>query len=125
MSDKIDLKFNPNDWTQVVIESQDLAFVSGIESIRQHLRQRFQFFRGEYKHNLTRGIPYHDEFFKKNPNPIVMDTILKDVILTTPGVIELLSFSMELDNSTRILSIPFKVLTSDGILDYTGEIPLG
>jgi len=125
MSDIVDLKLDENNWSCVVIENQDLGFVSGIESIRQHLKQRFQFFRGEYKHDLTRGIPYHDEFFKKNPNPVVMDSILKDVILTTPGVIELLSFSMEINNSTRILNIPFKVMTSEGILDYSGEIPLG
>lgn len=125
MSDIVDLKLDPNDWNYVLIEGQDLATVSGIEAIEQHLRQRLQFFRGEYKHDLTRGIPYHDEFFKKNPNPIVMDSILKDVILETPGVTELLSFQLDLDESTRILSVTFKVDTDSGILDYTKEISLG
>ena len=125
MSDIIDLKLDTNNWGYIVIENQDLGIVYGIESIRQHLRQRFQFFRGEYPHDLTRGIPYHDEFFKKNPNPIVIDTILKDVILTTQGIIELLSFTMEVINSERFLDINFKAMTDDGILDYSGEIPLG
>lgn len=125
MSDIVDLKLDPDDWNYVLIEGQDLATISGIDAIEQHLRQRLQFFRGEYKHDLTRGIPYHDEFFKKNPNPIVMDSILKDVILETPGVIELLSFQLDLDESTRILSVTFKVDTDSGILDYTKEISLG
>lgn len=125
MSDIVDLKLDTDDWNYVLIEGQDLATVSGIDAIEQHLRQRLQFFRGEYKHDLTRGIPYHDEFFKKNPNPIVMDSILKDVILETPGVIELLSFQLDLDESTRILSVTFKVDTDSGILDYTKEISLG
>jgi len=125
MSDIIDLKLDSDNWNYVLIEGQDLATVSGIDAIEQHLKQRFQFFRGEYKHNLTRGIPYHDEFFKKSLNPIVMDSILKDVILETPGIIELLSFSIELDDQTRILSVIFKVSTDSGILDYNGKIPLG
>jgi hypothetical protein len=124
LSDIIDLKLNPDNWSQVVIESQDLGTVSGLDAIKQHLKQRFQFFRGEYPQDLTRGIPYHDEFFKKNPNPIVVDTILKDVILTTPGIIELLSFSMELINIERFLEINFKANTTSGILNYTGKIPL-
>lgn len=120
-----DLKLDPNNWDHILIENQDLSTVSDLEAIEQHLRQRYQFFRGEYKHDLTRGIPYHDEFFKKNPNPIVMDTVIKDVTLTTPGIIELLLFKMELDNSERLLTIDIKVKTDVGILDYTGEIPLG
>lgn len=120
-----DLKLDPDNWNYILIINQDLATVNDIEAIEQHLRQRLQFFRGEYKHDLSRGIPYHDEFFKKNPNPIVMDYILKDVILTTPGIVELLSFTMDLDNSTRLLSIDFKVDTDYGTLDYSDDIPLG
>ena len=125
MSDIIDLKLDPTDWNYILIENQDLGIVSGIDAIKQHLRQRLQFFRGEYAHDLTRGIPYHDEFFKKNPNPIVMDYVLKDTILTTPGIIELLSFSMDLDDSTRTLNIDFKVSTNYGDLVYSDDIPLG
>jgi len=125
MSEIIDLKLDPNNWNSILIENQDLATVDGIDAIEQHLKQRFKFFRGEYKYDLTRGIPYHDEFFKKNPNPIVMDTVLKDVILTTPGIIELTEFFMELDNATRILNVTFKTQTSAGELDYSEYIPLG
>lgn len=125
MADIVDLKLDPDNWNYILIENQDLAVVSGLEAIRQHLRQRLQFFRGEYAHDITRGIPYHDEFFKKNPNPIVMDYVLKDTILTTPGVTELLSFSMDLNNSTRILNIAFKVSTDYGNLVYSDDVPLG
>jgi len=125
MPDIIDLKLDPDNWNYVLIENQDLGIVTGVDAIEQHLRQRLQFFRGEYAHDLTRGIPYHDEFFKKNPDPIVMDYILKDTILTTPGVAELLSFVMDINNSTRILNISFKVSTDYGNLVYSDDIPLG
>lgn len=125
MSNIIDLKLDPNNWNYVLIENQDLATISDLDAIKQHLRQRLQFFRGEYAHDLTRGIPYHDEFFKKSPNPIVMDYVLKDTILTTPGVVELLSFSMDLNDSTRVLTIDFKVSTDYEDLVYSDDIPLG
>jgi hypothetical protein len=121
----IDLKLDENNWNYVTIEAQDLATVNGIDAIEQHLNQRFKFFRGEYKHDLRRGIPYHDEFFKKRPNPVVIDTILKSVIIDTPGVIELLEFKLEIINSTRTLQVIFKASTDEGILDYSGNIPLG
>jgi len=120
----IDLKLDSDDWTSVIIETQDLGVVNGIDAIEQHLKQRLQFFRGEYGYDLTRGIPYHDEFFKKRPNPVVIDSILKNVILTTPGITELLKFELEIENSTRELNIIFKANTDDGILDYSGTIPL-
>jgi len=120
----IDLKLDPDDWTSIIIDAQDLDTVNGIDAIEQHLKQRLQFFRGEYKHDLTRGIPYHDKFFKKTPNPIVIDSILKDVILTTPGITELLKFTIELYSATRLLTVTFKANTDEGILDYTGTIAL-
>lgn len=119
----IDLKLDPITW-DLVIENNDIATVDGIDAIKQNLRQRLQCFRGEYRWNLTRGVPYHDEFFKKNPNPIVMDTILKNVILNTEGIIELTKFVLDFNSSSRILDIDFKCITIEGELDYSGEIPL-
>lgn len=120
-----DLKLDPDNWDYVLIENQDLATVEDLDAIKQHVRQRLQFFRYEYKYDLTRGIPYHDDFFKKNPNPVVMDAILKDVILTTPGITELLSFSMVEDSTQRLLTVTFKADTDYGILDYSNDVPLG
>ena len=120
-----DLKFDPDNWEYILIENQDLATVEDLEAIKQHVRQRLQFFKNEYKHDLTRGIPYHDDFFKKNPNPVIMDAILKNVILTTPGIIELLSFSMIEDSTLRLLTVTFKADTDYGILEYSNEVPLG
>ena len=120
---EVDLKLDTVTW-DLVIENNDIATVEGIEAIRQNLRQRLQFFRGEYGFDLTRGIPYHDEFFKKKPNPIVMDTILKSVILNTEGIIELTEFTLSLNSSTRILDIYFRCITTEGELDYSSEIPL-
>jgi len=123
MTDIVDLKLNETSW-DLSITGQDIDYVYGIEAIRQHLRQRLSVFRGEYQYDLTHGIPYHDEFFKKRFNPIVIDTILKSTIIDTPGILELVKFDLDFSNSLRELSLVFKAICSDGVIDYSGVIPL-
>lgn len=118
MPDIVDLEFDETTW-DIVIENQDVQFVSGVDAIRQHLRQRLGFFRGEDPFDLTRGIPYHDEIFKKRFNPIVIDSIFKETILNTPGVLELNKFELDHNSATRELNLEFKVITTEGIVNYT------
>lgn len=120
-----DIKLNPITW-DIVIENNDIKFVGETDGIQQHLRQILQTFKGECPFDLTRGIPYHDEFFKKNFNPIIIDSILKNAIIDVPGVIELQEFILDIDNATRILSINFKVLTKyNEVINYSDYIPIG
>jgi len=123
MSDIVDLKLNETTW-DVSLTGQDIDTVSGVEAIRQNYRQRLNLFRGEYPYDLTKGIPYHDEFFKKRFNPIVIDTILKNTIIDTPGTLELTKFNLSFSNSNRELSLTFKTICTDGIVDYSGTLPL-
>ncbi|GAG56118.1 unnamed protein product, partial [marine sediment metagenome] len=103
---------------------QNIDFVYGVEAIRQHIRQRLSVFRGEYSYDLTYGIPYHDEFFKKNFNPVIIDTILKSTIIDTPGVIELVEFNLDFSDTLRELSLTFKAMCNDGVIDYSDIISL-
>lgn len=123
MSDIVDLKFNETTW-ELSITGQDIDFVSGVEAIKQHIRQRLSVFKGEYKYDLTHGIPYHDEFFKKNFNPVIVDTVLKSTIIDTPGVLELVEFDLDFSDSLRELSLIFKATCSDGVIDYSDVISL-
>jgi len=123
MADIVDLKLNKTTW-DLELSGQDLGFVSSVDAIEQHIRQRLSFYRGEYPYDLTRGIPYHDEFFKKKFNPIVIDTILKTTIIDTPGVLELTRFVLDFNDSTRELLHEFKVICDEGVIDYSGVIPL-
>lgn len=123
MADIVDLKLNETTW-DLSITGQDIDYVTGVDGIKQHLRQRHGLFRGEYPYDLTRGIPYNDEFFKKKFNPIIIDTILKSMIIDTPGVIELTKFKLDFNRSTRELLLDYKVTCIDGVIDYSGTIPL-
>ena len=117
-----DLKLNDST-NDLVTENGDLVLNSGVEAVRQYLRSKLRTFLGEWFLDGSRGVPYYEDIFKKNFNPVVVDGIFKEQILSTPGIIELLEFDMDIDSSTRSLTIQFKAKTQEGTIDFTESIP--
>lgn len=104
------------------ITNGKLSFTTGLEAIRQHLAIKLQIAKGEWFLNQEVGVPYFEKIFQKPANFEVVSSVFKTEILETPGVTELLSFEMDFDANTRELSISFKALTEEGILDFSTEI---
>lgn len=105
-----DFKLDDNgDWA---IENFGFSFTSdNSEYVKQKIRIRLQFFKGEYYLNIDAGVPYYQSILGKQITVDDAIAILKSVIVGTPGVVELLNFDPNLDGATRILSIEFKVRT--------------
>lgn len=112
-----DLKYDQatND---LILEDGDLALVEDGDAVAQHILQRLRTFLGEWFLDLTAGVPYYQDILKKNPNIDVVEQVFKREILFTPGVLELMSFSLELDTALRKLSLSFKVRTVDGPVSF-------
>ncbi len=100
----------------IVIQNNDATLITGRDEIAQVLRQELRVFLGEWFLDTAEGIPYFQEILKKNPNPSTVDAIFKNKILSTPGVIELLSYSLEING--RNLSLSFSASTQEGIIDF-------
>ena len=90
------------------ITNGEVSLTMEIDGIVQHLKQRLRFFYGEWFLDKTKGVPYIQQILKKNPEPVIVDLILKRAILETPGVLELLEFSIEIINAFRELKLEFK-----------------
>ena len=103
----------------LVIENADLVLTVGSDAVRQHLLQRLRTFMGEWFLNLDARLPYFQDILIKDPNLNAIDGVIKNVIIDTPGVLELLSFDMDYDSSTQALVLTFSVQVSDGVLDFT------
>jgi len=104
------------------LANADLFFVTGIDSVAQSLRQMLRFFLAEWFLDETKGFPYFDEVFVKNPNAIVISSLFKTRILKNPGVLELLEFSLGIDTEIRALQVLFSVRTADGIINFNEVI---
>ena len=101
------------------VTSNDLSFVTGSDEVKQLLRQRLRMFLGEWFLDTTKGIPYFQSILKKNPNPVSIDSAFKNEILETPGILELFEFELNVDASLRKLTLDFRAVSTDGIIDFS------
>lgn len=102
----------------IEISNGDIRLTEGQETIRQHIMQVLRSFKGEWFLDITSGVPYFGEVFKKNPNPLTLDFVFKDAIANCLGVKEITSFDLSLDNAARKLKLEFSVDTIEGNIDF-------
>lgn len=105
-----------NQANDIVIEENVIVLIDGRDEIAQTLRTRLRVFLGEWFLDTREGVPYFEEILKKNPDPGRVDAIFKNEILTSPGVVELITF--KLDITGRKLTLEFTARTDDGIIEF-------
>ncbi|MEE8299288.1 MAG: hypothetical protein V3R67_07910 [Thermodesulfobacteriota bacterium] len=101
------------------ITNGNITLTTGVVATKQRLQQKFRLFAEEWFLDKSRGLPYFTQMFVKNPNPVILDALFKREIITDPAVIELQEFDLTLDGSLRTLTLTFKALTEDGVIDFT------
>ena len=114
-----DLKLTDGD---IELDGNDFVLTTGTEAIQQHLSQRLKTFLEEWFLDKRIGIAYLQQILKKNPDPVVVDSILKKEIINTPGVRELTRFIIDI-SSSRVMTLNFSAKTSDGVINFSEEIP--
>ena len=107
----------------LAIVDDALSIVDGEEALRQHLLIRLRFFLGEWFLDSRLGVPYFDSVLVKNPNLVLVRGIIRQAILTTPGVDSIESFDFTYTNATRRMELNFTVRRSDDgtLLDFSKE----
>ena len=106
----------------LLLENFDLQLVEGRDQIAQNLAIRLRFILGEWFLDITAGVPYYDDFFIKAPNQIRIESVLKEEILDTPGIYQILSFNSSFNALRRIYSVTFSVSTIQGEITLTQEL---
>jgi len=105
------------------ITGDDLSLTTGSDAVKQHLLQRFKTFFKECFLDTSAGVPYFEQIFIKNPNPNIIDSIFKKIIINTPGILQLLQFEIDYERSERELTLTFRAKSTDGIIDFSEAIP--
>lgn len=101
-----DIKLDPLTH-DVVVENYDVVLVTGVDLIVQRLRQRLWFFMGEWYLAINQGVPYYQEILRKGVTRTRVESALKRAIVTTPGVLELVQFTLDYAPSTRQAEVDF------------------
>lgn len=102
----------------LLLTNGDLSLARGAVAVKQALRQELKMFAGEWFLDLDYGVPYYKNVLVKNPNPQLLEGIFQQKILSTPGVLELTSFSLTYDASARTLSLIFDARAYDGDINF-------
>lgn len=107
------------------LSNLDLNLVDSSLQIGQNMAIRLRFMLAEWFLDITQGIPYYEEILVKSPNQNRVETILKDEIINTDGVLELISFSAQYNQSQRKYTAEFTArLISGETLEQDFELAI-
>lgn len=98
-----------------------ITIIRGADAVVQRLRVRFRFFLGEWFLDTRLGVPYFDSILVKNPDKILITSIFRRVIRTTPGVKRVDSLTASLDRPTRTLTTDFRATLDDDITQIVAK----
>ncbi len=113
-----DIKINLSGDIDISLNNFQLA--KDGDYIKQKLEIVLRTFLGEWFLNISDGVPYFEDIFKKNFNPARIETVIKAEILKVLGVDKITAFDMNLLN--RQLEIDFTVSTNYGELNITESL---
>lgn len=91
----------------LAIVDHQFVTISGAEYVRQGIEVEGEFFLGEWFLDTRQGMPYFRDVFQKNPNPDVVRSVFRRMILKWPGIVSVPRLTYELDTATRRGSIDF------------------
>lgn len=112
---------SPN-YGDIKIVNGDFVLIDGNDAILQDIITRLRTFLGECFMDNTVGIDYFNQVMVKNPNQAAIDAIFQNVILATPGVDSLSSYSFSPDFVRRTLHLSFRAVTTTGVVSYAGTV---
>jgi len=95
----------------------------GTDSIIQLTMQRLRLFLGEWFMDTQDGLPWYQQILVKNTDKATVDGLLRDCILSTPGVSALLAYNSSQDKSRRTMTVSFTILTATG-KRLDGSVPI-
>lgn len=104
----------------------NLVLITGAEEVAQKVKIRLRFFLGEWFRDTRLGADHHGITFRKTVGDIERRKLFQSIVLTTPGVKQLLSFSFEFASLTRRLTVRFRAIVAgaDEPIDFNEEFIL-
>lgn len=95
-----------------------------VVSVAQNIRVRLLYVQSEWFLDTSKGLPYFEVIFVKNPNITHLGAIFRRCIRETPGVASLDSFSLDFNVNTRELVINFAASTDQGEINESINLGL-
>lgn len=108
------LKIDDTSGDLAVVNNQWVLIPGGGNQVLQAVRSRLRAIRGEWFLDPTVGPDYFGIIWVKGMPETIRSAELKRQIMTVPGVLDLQAFSAVLDTATRLYTVSFSALSTDG-----------
>lgn len=112
-------------------ENGDYVFGEGsvdmlvdIDAVAQAIKTKLLLLLGEWWENVEEGVPYFQSVFTQRSNEngkLAVDTVLRERILTTPGVTQIVSYDGEFTDR-HSYSVNFTVLSVYSEINMSLEV---
>jgi hypothetical protein len=112
------------DGSDLRIVEGELQIVSGEPCIAQSISQRLRTVRGEWRYDLSHGIPYLERILGKIDLSVVR-SILREVVARSPGVRRVVNIDLTLDSTTRVLTVSGTAVGDTGATGPFGPVRIG
>lgn len=96
----------------IVRSPYDLVIVSGVDLIRQRIKQRLLTIQGEWFLNTEIGLPWFEQIIGKGAEQQQIEALIIRQITETEGVDALIEFDLTFDRRARHIVILFRVTAS-------------
>lgn len=93
--------------------SQASFYANQVEAVAQAVQTRLKLWAGEWFTDTSDGTPWQTEILGKYTQR-TLDTVIKERILGTPGVTQLLAFNSAINSNTRALTVSATISTAYG-----------
>lgn len=104
-----------------LVLTQD-ANPDGTEPVAQQVTQRLRFIAGEWFMNTDLGVPYYQQILGQRGKTAAFEAVLQNTVLSTPGVISLLTWTTTVDGAKRIMTVSFVAQTTSGVINYSTNL---
>lgn len=102
----------------------NFGFDSGLTAVKNGIQARLELVAGEWFADLDLGVDYFGAIFGKAYTEIGARSEITDALLDTPGVSEVTSLELTVDDMARTLTIDWEVLVEFDDIPLTGTLPI-
>lgn len=96
------------------IATSGRQFTTEVEEVAQTVKTRLRLFLGEYFRDVTDGTPWWESILGKEGTLSSKEAIIKNRIIRTEGVTQLIEFNTDFDINTRAYTVTAGILTQYG-----------
>ena len=107
-----DLSLDRNSWDLVITD--DIGIVENAAMTSQDSKFSLQLIQGEVFDDNRLGMPWLTDMVSPQVSIAAKKQIIRDIIMSTPGAIELTRLEVVVDNESGIASAVFEGITDNG-----------